>query len=266
MPSTWSAPTRLGAPSRPGVRSETTQRSLVVGARRAGSRGGRPPRRRSARAGRRCRAGRPGPGSAASAASCGDRRLQQEQPGQGGQRAARRRTPQARRGLVAAQRAVRRLAQRLGDAVVGEVRRRRGRRAGGRRSRGSCARSPLVVAGHGCARAPLVEGAAVDAVAQLELVAVVLRAAPIARATASSASTSYGTRTNGDRPRRRLLALLELALEDAVHRRRVAHAVADAAGVEAWCARRAGTRRAGRACRRTRPRRASGRRRSPRCW
>ena len=49
------------------------------------------------------------------------RRLEQEEPGQGGERAAVRRTPQARRGLVAAQRAVAGLAQLAGDAVVGEV-------------------------------------------------------------------------------------------------------------------------------------------------
>ena len=31
MPSTWSAPTRWGSPSSPGVRSLTTHRSAVVG-------------------------------------------------------------------------------------------------------------------------------------------------------------------------------------------------------------------------------------------
>ena len=54
----------------------------------------------------------------------GDGRLEQEQPGQRGERRAgalRDRTPQGRRGLVAAERLVGAGAEQVGDGVVGEV-------------------------------------------------------------------------------------------------------------------------------------------------
>ena len=62
----------------------------------------------------------------------GHRGLQQEEPDQCVERPARRRTTQRGEGLVASERAMRVLADRLGDPVVGEVRRRAVRRAGGR--------------------------------------------------------------------------------------------------------------------------------------
>ena len=61
------------------------------------------------------------PGQGALGVLGGDRRLEQEQPGQRGERRAVARPPQGRRGLVAAERLVGAGAEQVGDGVVGEA-------------------------------------------------------------------------------------------------------------------------------------------------
>ena len=129
-PRTWSGETRIGCPSRPGVRSLTTHQSWSSSAYGRQSRRARtsPPEADEQAAGHE---GVDEPGEGPVGGGAVDLGLEEEQPDQGLQRRPARRTPEGRGGLVARQRELARRTEQVADGVEGVGR--RGQRVAQRR-------------------------------------------------------------------------------------------------------------------------------------